>query len=55
MLIAVFYRLLLVIGYPILLGGFKIGDEVLAQSGLGATFAGHSEDGDFLLYESHEC
>ena len=54
MLIAVFYQLLLVIGYPILLGGFKLGDEVLDQSGLGAIFLGHGADGDLILDNIHE-
>ena len=34
----------LVIGDPILLEGFKMGDEVLDQAGLGAIFIGHSAD-----------
>ena len=53
-LIYVFYQLLLVIGYPILLGGFKMGDEVIDQSGLGAIFVVHGVDGDSVLNESHE-
>ena len=44
--IAVFYHLLLVIGYPILLGGFKLGDEVLDQSGLREIFVDNGADGD---------
>ena len=55
MLISVFYHLLLFIGDPILLCVFKLGDEVLGLSGLGTTFIGHSEDGDFILYYIHEC
>ena len=55
MLIAVLYQILLVFGYTILLGGFKMGDEVLDQSGLGAIFVGHDADGDFILDDSHEC
>ena len=53
MIIAVLYQLLLVIGCPILLGGFKLGDEVLDQWGLGAIFIGHGMDGYFILYDSH--
>ena len=53
MMIAVFCQILLVIGDPILLGGFKIGDEVLDQSGLGAIFIGNGADGDFILDDSH--
>ena len=54
MLISVFYQLLLVIGDPILLSGFKMGDEVLDQLVLGAIFIGNGTDGDFILYDSHE-
>ena len=54
MLISVLYQILLFVGYPILLGGFKLGDEVLDLSGLGAIFIGHGADGDFILDDSHE-
>ena len=55
MLISVFYHIPLVIGYTILLDGFKMGDEVLDQPGLGAIFFGHGSDGEFILDDSHEC
>ena len=48
MLIDVLYQLLLWIGYPILLGGFKLGDEVLDQSGLGDIFFEHSMEENFI-------
>ena len=54
-LITVFYQLILVIGYPILLIGFKIGDGVLDKSGLGSIFIGHGAHVDFILYNIHEC
>ena len=54
-MISVLYQIILIIGYPILLGGFKIGDEVPNKSGLGAIFIGHGTDGDFILYNIHEC
>ena len=54
-MIAVFCQLLLFIGDPILLGKFKLGDEVLDLSVLGAIFIGHCTDGDFILDDSHEC
>ena len=54
MLISFFYQFLLVIGDPILLGGFKLGDEVLDLSGLGSIFIGHGAHGDFILDDSHE-
>ena len=54
-LIAVFYQLILVIVDRILLGGFKLGDEVLDKSKLGAKFLGNGADGDFILYDISEC
>ena len=54
MLIADFYQIILVIGYPILLGIFKLGDEVLDQLRLGAIFIGNGVDGGFILYEINE-
>ena len=53
MLIAVFHQLLLVIGDPILLGVFKMGDEVLDNSILRDIFFGHVEYGDLILDGSH--
>ena len=53
MLVSVLYQLLLVIVDRILLGRFKLGDEVLDQSGMGAIFLGHGADGDFILDDSH--
>ena len=37
-----------------MLGGFKLGDEVLDLSGLGSIFIGHGAHGDFILDDSHE-
>ena len=45
MLIAVLYQLLMVNGDPILQGGFKLDDEVLNKSGVGAIFIGNVVDG----------
>ena len=53
-MIAVLYRPLLVIGYPILLGGFKMVDEVLYQLVLVSIFIGNGVDGDLILYNIHE-
>ena len=50
----VFYQILLVIGYLILLGEFKMGDDILDQSRLGAIFVGNGMDGDFILDYIHE-
>ena len=49
MLFAVLYQLLMVIGDPILLGGFKMVNEVLDQLGLGAIFIGNGANGDFIF------
>ena len=53
--ITVLYHLLVIIGDPILFGGFKMDDEVLDQSGIGAIFVGNGEDVDFILYGIHQC
>ena len=53
-LIYVFYQLLMFIVDPILLGVFKLGDDILDLSGMGAIFIGHGTDGDFILDDSHE-
>ena len=55
MLIAVFYQILLFILYPILLVGFKLGDEVLDLLELGDIFIGQRADGYFVLDDNHEC
>ena len=44
MLISVFYQLLLVIGDPILLVRFKMGDEVIDHLVLGVIFVEHGAD-----------
>ena len=49
-----FYQLLLFIGYPILLGGSKLGYEVLDLLGLGEICFGHGADGDFILDDGHK-
>ena len=48
MLIDVLYQLLMVIGDPILLGGFKMGDEILDKSLLGSILVGPGADGYFI-------
>ena len=53
MLIAVFYQILLFVLYPILLVGFKLGDEVIDLLGLGAIYICHSMDGDLILDYRH--
>ena len=54
MLMSIFYQLLLVIVDHIFLGGFKLGDEVLDQSGLGTIFFGNGADEYLILDNSHE-
>ena len=48
-------QLILFIGDAIMLGTFKLGDEVLDMLVLGDKFVGHGAYGDFVLYDSHEC
>ena len=55
MMIAVFCQLLMFIGDPILLGVFKLGDELLVLSGLGSILTWKGVDGDFILDDNHEC
>ena len=55
MMIAVFNKIHIFLGYSILLGGFKLGDEVLDISVVGAQYYGYRADGDFILGDSHEC
>ena len=52
MVIAVFYHIPLFKGYTILLGGFKLRNEVLDLSVLEAIFIGHSMDGDLIFDNS---
>ena len=53
-LFSVFYHILMFIGDPILLGGFKLGDGVLGLSVLGDIFFGNIVDADFILDDIHE-
>ena len=52
--IDVFNHIILFTGYPILLCGFKMGDEVLDLLGLGAIFIGNGVDGEFILGYNNE-
>ena len=53
--IYVFYHTIMLLGYSILLGGFKLGDEVLDMLVLNAKFSRFVYDGDFILDGGHEC
>ena len=55
MLIYILYQIILFIVYPILLGGFKLGDKLLDLSGLVAIFIGNGADGDLISYDRNEC
>ena len=55
MLIYVFYKLLLILGDYILLGRFKLRNEVLDDLGIYADFTGCIYDGELILYDTHEC
>ena len=51
--IAVFYQILLLLGYSILLGGFALGDDILYLLGLKVKFVEWRFDGDFILNYRH--
>ena len=55
MQISLFYWLLLVIRYPFLLCRFRMYDEVLDQSGMGAIFIGNGADEEIVFYDRYEC
>ena len=44
MMIALFYKLLLILGNSILLGQFELGYEFLGISGVDAKFSGYQSD-----------
>ena len=52
--IGVLYQLILLLGYSILLGGFKIGDEVLDVSYVDAKLSECISSGDLILYEIYK-
>ena len=43
------------LGDYLLLGGFKLGDEVLGVFDVNAKFVECRYDEDFILFEIHEC
>ena len=53
MMIAVLYQIIMFIGDPILLGGFKLVYEVLDMYGLLTKCFGNGADSDFILDCSH--
>ena len=55
MLIDVFCQILLVVGDPIWLGGFKMVYEVIDQLVLVSISIGRGVYGDFILDNIHEC
>ena len=54
MLIYIFYKLLLFLGDPILLGGFKLGYEVLDLFGVDVKDSACRADRDFILDDGYE-
>ena len=54
MLIAILYQLIMFIEYYILLGGFKIGYEILDLQGVDAMFYVCRADREFILCYVHE-
>ena len=55
MLIDILYQIILIIGDYFLLGGFKLGDEVLGVYGMDAKILECRSDEDFILYNRHDC
>ena len=53
MLIAVFYQIILVLGYYTFLGGLKIVDDVPDLSGVDTKFSGCRADGEFIFDDGH--
>ena len=54
MLVYVFYRLIIFLGYPILLGGFKFGDDFLDISEVEPKYYACRADEDFILDDTNE-
>ena len=54
-MIAIFYQILLFLGDSTFFGGFKLGDGIPDLSVVDAKFYGCRSDGDFILYDVHEC
>ena len=48
MLIDILYQLIQTLGYTILLGGYKLGDEVLDLSGVDTKYSGCRADAEFI-------
>ena len=53
-MVSVFYKIILFLVDYILLGGFKLGYEVLDLSEVDAKLSGYRSDGDFILDDGHE-
>ena len=54
MIIAILYLIILIIRSYVLLGGFKLGDEVLDVYGVDKKILECRSDEDFMLYDKHE-
>ena len=52
--IEIYYTIILILGDSVLLGGFKIGYEVLSVFGVDDKFVECRSDEDFILYGRHE-
>ena len=50
----VFYQILMILGDSVLLGGFKLGDEILYLLGLDTNFFRCISNGDLILDDGHE-
>ena len=48
---SIFCQLIILLGYYVLLGGLKLGDEALGVSGVDETFVEFRYNGDFIFYD----
>ena len=54
MLIYISYHIIMILVESVLLGGFKLGDEVLDVYGVDAKYLEYRSDKDLILYDRHE-
>ena len=54
MLIYILYHIIMILVESVLLGGFKLGDEVLDVYGVDAKYLEYRSDKDLILYDRHE-
>ena len=53
-MVSIYHQIIMILGEYILLGGFKLGEEVLDFFGVEEKFVEFRSDEDFILYDRHE-